>query len=153
MDRATLGRSHGPGCGLRCSGSSTMPPTSRTSITGTLIRKTEPHQKCSSSTPPTTGPSAAPAENADAQMPTAMLRSRWSGNSPRISARVAGAKVAPATPSSARVSDQQSRGVDEYAVTAEMIANAVAPQSNSFLWPIRSPRLPMLISSAASTNE
>ena len=72
----TLGRSHGPGVGSRSSGNSTMPPASSTTITGTLIKKTEPHQKCSSRRPPITGPSAVPAEKTDAQMPTATLRSR-----------------------------------------------------------------------------
>jgi len=33
-------------------------------MTGTAIRKTEPHQKNSRSTPPTKGPTAAPTENA-----------------------------------------------------------------------------------------
>ena len=36
--------------------------TSSSTITGTASRNTEPHQKCSSSTPPTTGPSAMPTE-------------------------------------------------------------------------------------------
>ena len=85
-------------------------------------------------------------------MPTAMLRSRWSGNSPRISASVAGASVAPAIPSSARVAMSIS-GDDEYAVMADTTPNTVAPQSNNFLCPMRSPRLPMLMSNAASTKE
>ncbi len=121
-------------------------------MTGTLIRNTEPHQKCSSRTPPTIGPKAAPAEKADAQMPTATLRARRSGKRPRTSARVAGVSVAPATPSNARVTISIS-GLDEYAVMTETSAKAIAPHSKSFLWPMRSPRLPMLISKPAITNE
>jgi len=131
-DRPTLGRSHGPGVMLRCSGNSTMPPTSSTTTTGTLIKKTEPHQKCSSSRPPTTGPSAAPAEYAEAQMPTARLRSRGWGNRRRINASVDGASVAPATPRSARAPISSS-AVGAYAVATDTAAKAVAPQSNSFL--------------------
>ena len=129
-----------------------MPPTSSTTITGTLIKKTDPHQKCSNSSPPTTGPSAAPAENIAAQTPTAMLRSRGWRNSPRINASVDGASVAPATPSSARAPIRSS-AVEAYAVNTDMAAKAVAPQSNSFLWPVRSPRLPIVTSKAASTKE
>ena len=121
-------------------------------MTGTLIRNTEPHQKCSSRKPPSTGPNAAPAENAEAQMPTAMLRSRGCGNRPRISARVAGASVAPATPSRARATINNS-GVGAYAVTADTTPKSVAPQSSNFLWPMRSPMLPMVTNRAASTNE
>jgi hypothetical protein len=43
--------------------------------TGTLIRKTEPHQKFSSSRPPTIGPMATPRPTAPAQMPMARGRS------------------------------------------------------------------------------
>ena len=45
---------------------------------GTLIRKTEPHQKFSSSAPPTTGPMATPSPTAPAQTPMALPRSRGS---------------------------------------------------------------------------
>lgn len=101
-ERPTLVRSHGPGFGLRDSGSSLMPTRTRTAITGRLIRKTEPHQKCSSRKPPTTGPTAVPAEAVAPQMPMARLRSRGSWKRLRIRASVAGIRVAPATPSSAR---------------------------------------------------
>ena len=42
------------------------------------MRKTEPHQKCSSSAPPTTGPIATARPTAPAQMPMAWPRSRGS---------------------------------------------------------------------------
>ncbi len=101
-DRTTLIRSQGPGFGLRDSGRVRMPTRTRTAITGRLMRKTEPHQKCSSRKPPVIGPTAVPAEAVAPQMPTARLRSRGSWKMLRIRARVAGIRVAPATPSSAR---------------------------------------------------
>ncbi len=101
-DRATLPRSQGPGEGSRDSGSSLMPTTTRITITGRLIRKTEPHQKWPSRKPPTTGPTAAPAEAMAPQMPTARLRSLGSWKMLRIRARVDGISVAPAMPSRAR---------------------------------------------------
>ncbi|GAA0239834.1 hypothetical protein GCM10009527_040620 [Actinomadura nitritigenes] len=101
-DSAALGRSHGPGDGSFDSGSSRAPATTSTAITGRLIRKTEPHQKRSSSRPPTRGPTAAPAETPEAQIPMAMERSRASVKMFRISASVDGIRVAPATPIRAR---------------------------------------------------
>ena len=44
-------------------------------MTGTLTRKTEPHQKCSSSQPDAMGPMAAPPPEMPAQMPMALGRS------------------------------------------------------------------------------
>ncbi len=129
-----------------------MPPTSSTTITGMLIKNTEPHQKCSKSSPPITGPSAVPAENIAAQTPTATLRCRGWGNRPRINASVDGANAAPATPRSARA-PISSPAVGVYAVATDMQAKTVALLSNSFLWPIRSPRLPIVTSRPASTNE
>jgi hypothetical protein len=40
-------------------------------VRGTLIKKTEPHQKWFSRTPPVTGPTAIATPTADAQMPMA----------------------------------------------------------------------------------
>ncbi|MNI63233.1 hypothetical protein D3C73_1185910 [compost metagenome] len=75
---------------------------SASSTMGTLIRNTEPHQKCSSSTPPTTGPSAAPPDATDAQMPMATARSRSSAKVRRMMDRVAGIIMAAPTASSTR---------------------------------------------------
>lgn len=79
-----------------------MPTSTSTAMTGRLMRNTEPHQKCSRSSPPRIGPIAVPAEAVAPQMPMARLRSRGSWKRLRIRARVAGISVAPATPSSAR---------------------------------------------------
>ena len=49
--------------------------------------------------------------------------------------------------------DQWQKMIDVNLTGVWKTAKAVAPQRRSFLWPIRSPRLPMLISNAASTKE
>ncbi len=67
-----------------------------------LTRKTEPHQKCSSRKPPSSGPTAAPTAATALQMPMASARSRRSGKTWRRIDRVAGMIIAPPTPSSAR---------------------------------------------------
>ena len=75
-------------------------------MTGTPIRKADPHQNRWSSTPPTRGPIAAPAEKLAIQTPIANVRSRVWRNMLLIRDRVAGASVAPATPSSRAGHDQ-----------------------------------------------
>ena len=71
-------------------------------MTGMLIRKTEPHQKNCSSTPPISGPIAPPAEKLAIHTPTAKVRCFGSRNMERSSDRVEGASVAAASPRSAR---------------------------------------------------
>jgi hypothetical protein len=43
-------------------------------MTGTASRNTEPQLKCSSRTPPTSGPTAAPTEKLVTQIPIATVR-------------------------------------------------------------------------------
>ncbi|GAA2796614.1 hypothetical protein GCM10020219_079760 [Nonomuraea dietziae] len=102
MDSSTLRRSSGPGSGLRDSGRVSAATIRTTTITGTLIRKTEPHQKLSRSSPPSSGPAAAPAVVTELHSPIAVVRSRGSVNRLRMIDRVDGMMVAPATPSTAR---------------------------------------------------
>src|SRR6266545_363226 len=147
-ESAALGMSRRPGAGSRCSGSSNGPRTSSRAITGTASRKTEPHQKYCSSTPPRTGPIAAPEEKLVAQMLMATVRCRGSSNMPRISDSVDGASVAPARPSRARAAISISALV-EYAASTEVRPKAVAPISSSRRRPIRSPRVPMVSSEPA----
>ncbi len=71
-------------------------------MSGMLMRKTEPHQKCSMRKPPRTGPLAAPIAATAVQMPMARARSRRSGKTWRRIDRVAGMIIAPPTPSRAR---------------------------------------------------
>ena len=61
------------GCATRAPGRARRPAP--TTVTGTLIRKTEPHQKWVSSRPPSTGPIATPMPTAEVQMPMARDRS------------------------------------------------------------------------------
>ncbi len=68
---------------------------------GMLMRKTEPHQKCSSSNPEVTGPIAAPAPEMPAQMAIALARSRPGKTLVRID-NVEGMMNAAPTPMMAR---------------------------------------------------
>jgi hypothetical protein len=112
-------------------------------MTGTLIRKIAPHQKRSSSSPPTTGPTANPLVNAAVQTPIAALRCAPSANMPRSSASVDGASVAPPTPSSALASTSSS-AFGAYAASTEAAPNAAAPVRSSRRRPMRSPSAPIV---------
>ena len=69
------------GLSLRALESGTNKPASEqaTAHIGTLIRKTEPQPKCSTSRPPTSGPIAMPTPATPAQMPMARARSPGRG--------------------------------------------------------------------------
>jgi hypothetical protein len=69
----------------------------------------------------------------------------------RISESVDGASVAPASPSSARVTMSISALV-ENAATTEAMPNAAAPIRSSRRRPIRSPSVPMVMSDPATRN-
>ena len=148
-DSAALTRSSRPASGSRYSGSVIGPSTTTRSITGTASKNTEPHQNHSSSTPPSNGPTAPPAEKLEIHTPTASVRCRGSANMLRISDRVDGASVAPATPSTARAAISCS-ALREDAASTEAMPNAAAPASSSRRRPIRSPRVPIVTSSPAT---
>jgi hypothetical protein len=148
---AALVRSSRPAFGSRNSGSSLGPSTSNSAITGTASRKTEPHQKCSSSSPPATGPTALPAENPAIHTPTAIVRCRGSWNMLKISESVAGANVAPAMPCSALAPISISGLVENAAIT-ETAAKAAAPIMRSRRRPMRSPSVPIVIRKPATMN-
>lgn len=112
-------------------------------MTGTLIRKTAPHQKSSSTAPPTSGPSAAPEEKLVIHSPIAVARCWGSGNMVRINDSVDGANVAPDSPSIARLTISVS-GVVEKAARTEVAPNTAAPISSRRRRPMRSPRLPIV---------
>ena len=65
------------------------------------MRKTEPHQKCASRIPPSTGPVATPMPTAEAQMPMARARSAGS-KTLEMMERVCGSTAAPPRPIIAR---------------------------------------------------
>ncbi len=117
-------------------------------MTGTAIRKTEPHQKTCSSAPPITGPSAIPTENMVTHSPIAMPRWRGSPNIALISDRVEGIRVAPAIPRAARLTRRAS-GLVASAATIDATPKAAAPIRSSFRRPMRSPRLPIVTSRPA----
>lgn len=71
-------------------------------MTGTATRKTEPHQKASSSTPPTRGPTAPPSMKLVIHTVMAKLRCSASWNMALISESVDGPSTAPARPRRAR---------------------------------------------------
>ena len=120
-------------------------------MTGTASRNTEPHQKTSSSRPPAIGPMAAPAEKLVTHTAIAVVRWRSSRNMLRISESVDGARVAAATPSRAREAISIS-AVVENAASTEAAPNAAAPIISSRRRPMRSPSVPMVMSSPASRN-
>jgi hypothetical protein len=149
--RAALTRSSRSAPGSRYSGSTRGPRTSSSAMTGRVSRNTEPHQKCSSSTPPTTGPIAPPAEKLVIHTPMAVVRCLGSWNMLKISDSVDGARVAPAMPSSARLAISIS-GLVENAAATETRPKAAAPLSSSRRRPIRSPKVPMVTRNPATMN-
>jgi hypothetical protein len=80
-----------------------MPAITPATMSGTLMRNAACHEKCSSSSPPTSGPTAAPRPDTAAQMLSAVARSLGSVKMTRISDSVIGMIMAPPTPSSARI--------------------------------------------------
>ena len=101
MEPSTPTKSILPGAGLRDSGTRKSAATTPMTVTGTLIRKTEPHQKCVSSRPPSTGPIATPMPTAEVQMPMARARSPGSKTLAMMD-RVCGMTAAPPRPMTAR---------------------------------------------------
>ncbi len=116
---------------------------------GTPMRNTEPHQKCSSNAPPTSGPMVMPPMKQLNQMPMAAPRCRSSLNILVMSARIDGEMVAPAMPSRARAA-MSSVALLENAASTEATAKAEPPTSSSLRRPMRSPSVPMVIIRPAS---
>ena len=73
-DSTALIGSRRPAAGSRYSGKSRGPTISSSTITGTPMRKTAPHQNISSTMPPTSGPIAPPTEKLVIQTPIAVVR-------------------------------------------------------------------------------
>ena len=120
-------------------------------MTGTATRNAAPHQKNSSTSPPSHGPIAAPTEKLVIQIAIADVRCCASRNMFRISERVEGAIVAPASPRSALVPISISALVEKAAST-EAAPKAAAPMRSSRRRPIRSPSVPIVMSEPATTN-
>jgi hypothetical protein len=120
-------------------------------MTGTASKNAAPHQKNSSTRPPSNGPIAAPTEKLVIQTAMAVVRCCGSRNMLRMSDRVEGANVAPASPSRARVTMSIS-ALFENAATTDATPKAAAPIIRSRRRPIRSPNVPIVISEPATMN-
>ena len=119
-------------------GISSPPAMSVTTTIGTLTRKIEPYQKCSSSAPPTIGPKATAMPDVAPQIPSAFCRSDGSGKTLVRMARLAGKMKAAATPMSARV--EMSAPVEcDQAAAAEKRPKNTRPTCMVPLRPRRSP--------------
>ncbi len=120
-------------------------------MTGTAIRKIDPHQNERSSSPPITGPSTMPAISEVPHAPMAMPICLGSWNIARSSPSTEGIRVAPATPSSARAPTSMP-GETAYAASSDATRKSAAPPSSTVRRPIRSPRLPAVIRKPAIRN-
>ena len=121
-----------------------------TITTKTLIRKIEPHQKFSSSQPPSTGPRMIPRPATAAQ--AAMARPRSGPVKTLVMMeRVAGMINAPPIPIAARAAI---RVLAESAKAAaiELSPNNTSPMLSASLRPKRSPRAPIVSSNPANTK-
>ena len=151
MESAALSRSGLPAFGSRYSGRRNGPTASSRIMTGTLIKNTAPHQKYSRIAPPSNGPIAPPREKAMIQMLMAVVRSRASRNMLRMSERVDGAMVAPATPNTARETINIP-ALRENAARIDAAPKSTAPIKSRRRRPMRSPSVPIVMSEPASRN-
>jgi hypothetical protein len=92
-----------------------------------------------------------PAEKTAAHTPMPTARCLGSTNISRINPNVEGINVAPARPNKARVAISIAALVDKAAST-EAPPNAAAPTRSNRRRPIRSPRVPIVISDPAMRN-
>ena len=152
IEASAAAQSQRPCTASRSSGSRRAPTMSRTASTGRLIRNTEPHQKRSSSTPPTIGPTAAPPAAIALHKPMARVRSRATVKIERMMASVDGMMVAPPTPMSTRAAMSHSADGAK-AASAEARPKIAQPASSTRLRPRRSLRAPADTSKPASTSE
>ena len=143
-----------PGRALRpASGSPAAGPVRRSpaaTVTGTFTANTEPHQKCSSSTPPTIGPSAAPAANPVAQTASAVRRRARSVNTVAAAPASRASASRRSTPSAARAAT--SWRVGRVGGRERDRPKPETPISSIRRRPIRSPSVPIVTSSPASTS-
>ena len=125
IDRTRPSGSSRPGCGLRDSGTLARIPPIPMAMIGMLIRNTEPHQKCSSRKPPSSGPSATAPPTAAAQIPIALPRSAGGKITVMIDS-VTGRTDAPPTPMSPRAM-MSCNGVWANALSRDAAANRTRP--------------------------
>ena len=105
------------------------------------MRNTDPQWKCSSRSPPTTGPTTAPTTLTIDHTAMAVLRWRASVNVRRMSARVAG--IIGAAPTARRTRAAMSvPGEYARAQAREATPNTAIPKRNIRRWPSLSPSVP-----------
>ena len=116
---------------------------------GTLTRNTDPQEKCSSSSPPPSGPTTIPSPDTPAHTPMARARSRPVKTLVRIDS-VVGKMKAPPIPISPRqtISIVADRAWD---ASAEQAPNTTSPKVSAPLRPSRSPSDPAVSSRPAKT--
>jgi hypothetical protein len=145
------GMSMGGALGSREVGTNSWPSSRAMAITGTLTRKTEPHQKCSSSQPPVTGPMAMAMPAVADQMAMAWARSFGTVKTLVMIERVAGMTRAAPTPIRARVAISWP-ALPANALAVEAPAMMRRPRARAPRLPKRSPRAPMVSSRPANTR-
>ena len=150
MESTTPSGSIRPGFGSLESGTSTTIAISATITIGTLTRKIEPHQKCSSSSPPVIGPMAMARPTLPAQMPMALGCSSRSKTFIRT-ARVAGITKAAPKPITARKRDELA-GRAGHRGEGRADAEDGDAEEQDLLAAERSPSRPAVKSSPAKTS-
>jgi hypothetical protein len=136
--------------GSRDSGSHSVAATIAATTNGTFIKNTEPHQKCSSSAPPTIGPSGSPSAVAAAHTPMAFDRSSGGKTLGRIDIDSGVTSAAPA-PIAARAAIT-SPTEPAKTPSSDAVPNSARPATISRLRPNRSPSSPAGTSAAANTT-
>ena len=150
VDRAAPSGSSRDSAGSRDSGTRKGAASTAKATTGRFTRKTDPHEKCSSSHPPATGPIAIPRPATAAQMPIARARSSAGKTLVRME-RVVGMISAPPMPMSARVRISVS-ALSDMAASSDPVPNTSIPATSARRRPKRSPRLPMVSNRPANTS-
>ena len=136
VESATPGKSSGGTPGRRDSGSQRSPKKAASSTNGTLTRNTQRQSATSTSTPPTTGPSASPSPATADQIPAALARSSG-GKSTTSKDSAGGITHAAATPISARAAIS-SPTVCAAAASTDVTAKPISPSTNTRRRPNRS---------------
>jgi hypothetical protein len=131
-------------------GTTSAAATRPTTAMGTLIRKTDPHQKWTSRKPPRIGPIATPSPAVPDHMPMARARSRSVSKTLVRIDSVHGIRAAAPTPMTARAIVRRS-GAPDQAASADPAPNTSSPAMNTHLRPTRSPSAPKLSSRPANT--
>lgn len=136
--------------GPRDSGISAIDPMIAATAIGTLIRKIEPHQKCSSRTPPIVGPATTPTI-ATVDHAAIALRCSSGGNTVNSNDNVLGISSEPPTPISPRQAIN-CQGVVASVASSDARPNSTSPIRSIRRRPNRSDRLPAVSSRPANAR-